>query len=62
MYPKPQADLGANDEPIPVMPAVLETKAARVGDDSISLSFGSRGGDWCASADGVSRRCEAYAI
>ena len=33
------------------MPSVLEADAARVGDDSLSLSLGSGGGYWRASTD-----------
>lgn len=44
------------DEPRSHMPSVVETEVARVGDDSLSLSFGSRGGYRRASADRVSRR------
>ncbi len=44
-------DKEIGDEPRSHMPSVLEAEAARVGDDSVSLSLGSRGGYRRASAD-----------
>ena len=47
----PLNDKEIGDESKSHMPSVLETEAAGVGDDSVSLSLGSRGGHRCASAD-----------
>lgn len=44
-------DQEIGDESKSHMPSVLEAEAARVGDDSVSLSLGSRGGYWRASTD-----------